>query len=398
MNIKDTSCAIAQRDYSIHQPVIDTKQRASWKNWVAFGGDNLYTDLIYTLYSESALQRAIIDNQIKYTYGAGLREYSASIFTPNLTERWEDFLKKCITDMAIYGAFAVQIIMNEDGNRFSYYHTPVNQVRLGGYNEENIIEKAYLATDWRRISTKSVVEIKMWGSEQPSKGERYLMYCKPYNPNELFYAIPKWMSCANWIAASIALGEYYQNYIRNNFSANLSVTYPCDLDEEKKKEVYEMLTASFGGQSNAGNIVLLFGENGSAPVISSIESVDADLYNSVADLVTKQIVTGNRLTSPTLAGISTSDGFSSRADEIQAAYSLYKITVIDEIRGFIMDKMNYLLQLNGQPRCLVLDDYDLSKELNGMTAQNDEKEAEQIDADEDATNNEQEIDERHGNE
>ena len=133
-------------------------------------------------------------------------------------------------------------------------------------------------------------------------------------------------------------------------------------------------------------------------MISSIESVDADLYNSVADLVTKQIVTGNRLTSPTLAGISTSDGFSSRADEIQAAYSLYKITVIDEIRGFIMDKVNYLLQLNGQPRCLVLDDYDLAKELSGMTVQNDEKEAEQIDADEEAKNNEQEIDDRHGNE
>ena len=390
--MKDT-IKLAQRDYSISQPRIDIKQRAAWRKWVNFGADNLYPNLIYRLYSDSALQSAIINNQIKYTYGAGLKDYEASIFSPNLTERWEEFIRKLITDFAIFGAFAVQIIPNEDMSRFSFYHTPVNQVRLGGYNENNQIEYAYLATDWSRINSSNVVEIKMWGSEQPKKGTRYLMYCKPYNPNELFYAIPKWMSSANWIYASIALGEYYLNYIKNNFSANLAITYPCDLPEEKKEEVYNMLMESFGGSENAGNILLLFGENGAAPTISPIESVNADLYNSVADLITKNIITGNRLTSPTLAGISTSDGFASRADEILASYTLYKLTVIDDIRNFVLEKVNYLLQLNQLPRCLVLDDYDLAKELEGLTASNDVKEEEQVDADSDAENKEEMIEE-----
>ena len=107
----------------------------------------------------------------------------------------------------------------------------------------------------------------------------------------------------------------------------------------------------------------------------------------------KYIVAGNRLISPILAGLSTSSGFSSKSDEIIAAYTLYKITVIDEIRNFVMDKINFLLQLNGYPRCLVLQDYDFAKEFEGSTALNDEKEKEMNDTDEDAENKDKQIEE-----
>lgn len=361
--IIDKGKAITQRNYAVELPFIDIKQRARSKQWVNFDYDNLYPARVYNMYKESPLQSAIIENQIKYAYGAGLADYDASIFTPNLTERWEDLIKKALRDYCIFQAMAIQIIPNESMSKFSFYHIPVNQVRLGAYNEDNVIEYAYLATDWSQINNKNVVQIKMWGTEQPQAGERYLWYCKPYDPNELFYAIPKWMSCANWILADIALSKYYLNYIKNNFSSNLAVKYPQEVDDDKKKEIYDMLVASFAGEENAGNILLLFGENGVLPEVGSIESVDADLYNQVTDVVLKYICSGNRLSSPILAGLSTSSGFSSKSDEIIAAYILYKITVIDEIRNFVMDKINFLLQLNGYPRCLTLQDYDFVKEF-----------------------------------
>lgn len=389
----DKQKAIALKSYNMTPPDVDVKVRSSWKQWIPFGYANDFTDTLYELYSESELQSAIINNQIKYTYGAGLKEYRSSIFQPNITERWEDFIQKCITDYCIYGAFALQLILNEDGNRFSYFHTPVSQVRLGGFSENNEIETAYLCTNWKRTNNRNVVEIKMWGTEQPKKGERYLMYCKPYDPKNIVYAIPKWASCMNWIAAEIALGVYYHTFIKNNFSANLAITFPNDVEEEKKAELYQMLTDSFGGPDAAGSILLLFGENGTCPNAAPIESVNADVYNQVCDLITKKIITGNRLTSPVLAGISTSDGFASRADETLAAYSLYKLTVIDEIRSFVMNKINYLLTLNGNPRCLTLQDYDLRKEYEGMTESNDQKEKTQIDADEDVNNKDEQIEE-----
>ena len=392
--IIDKGKAITQRNYAVELPFIDIKQRARSKQWVNFDYDNLYPARVYNMYKESPLQSAIIENQIKYAYGAGLADYDASIFTPNLTERWEDLIKKALRDYCIFQAMAIQIIPNESMSKFSFYHIPVNQVRLGAYNEDNVIEYAYLATDWSQINNKNVVQIKMWGTEQPQAGERYLWYCKPYDPDELFYAVPKWMSCANWILADIALSKYYLNYIKNNFSSNLAVKYPQEVDDDKKKEIYDMLVASFAGEENAGNILLLFGENGVLPEVGSIESVDADLYNQVTDVVLKYICSGNRLSSPILAGLSTSSGFSSKSDEIIAAYILYKITVIDEIRDFVMDKVNFLLQLNGYPRCLTLQDYDFVKEFQGNTIQNDEKEKEQTNTDEDAANKDDQITEQ----
>jgi hypothetical protein len=390
----DKSKAITQRNYAVELPYIDIKQRARSKQWVNFDRDNLYPARVYNMYKESPLQSAIINNQVKYTYGAGLADYDASIFSPNLTERWEDLIKKCIQDYCIFQSFAIQIIPNESMSKYSFFHIPVNQVRLGAYNEENVIEYAYLATDWSQVNNKNVIEIKMWGTEQPQAGERYLWYCKPYDPDELFYAVPKWMSCANWILADIALSKYYLNYIKNNFSSNLAIKYPQEVDDDKKKEIYDMLVASFAGEENAGNILLLFGENGVLPEVGSIESVDADLYNQVTDVVLKYICSGNRLSSPMLAGLNTSSGFSSKSDEIIAAYILYKITVIDEIRDFVLNKINTLLQLNGYPRCLVLQDYDFVAEFNGNTVQNDEKEKEQTNTDEDAANKDDQITEQ----
>ena len=367
-------------DYSVDMPYIDGYKNQ--RDWINFDRDNLFPQRLINMVGESPLQNSILGNKIKYICGAGIADYDASIFTPNLTEDWYSLIKKCVVDYVYTGAFAIQAILNEDGNKFSYFHQPVAQVRMGQYNDNNQIEKYFICADWRKgIRNKSIVEIKAFGIETPKKGEPYLIYFKEYKPDELYYAIPSWFSGANWILADIALSKYYLNYIKNNFSANLSINYPTEPTEEKKEELYEALQASFGGESNAGNILLLFGENGVAPTIQNIESVDADLYNSVTDVVLKYIVAANRLTSPILAGLATSAGFSSKSDEIIAAYTQYKLTVIDEDRNFIMDKINFLLQLNGYPRVLEIKDYDIRKEFEGQTASNDAVEAEVTDTD-----------------
>ena len=152
-------------------------------------------------------------------------------------------------------------------------------------------------------------------------------------------------------------------------------------DEEKKQELYENLQRSFGGSENAGNILLLFGENGVSPEISSIESVNADLYNSVCDTVKLAIVSANRLTSPILAGISTSSGFSSKSDEIIAATVQYRLTVINSERQFILDAFNDLLVMNGYKRVLTIEDYNLAKEFEGSIEDNTDKQNQGIGAD-----------------
>lgn len=360
---------IYQRDYSIDKPFID---KASRREYVRFGVDNNYPQDAIDLANSSPLQKAILENKLSYLWGAGLSEVEDNIYSPNLGESWSELLRKCMTDWVYLEAFAVQVIMSE-GSKFLFYHQPVDQVRLGQYNDQNVIEKSYICTNWLKGNRQDIREIKMWGTETPKRGERYLMYFKKHQIGEYYYAIPSWMSAANYIAADAALSKYYNNYIRNNFSANIAIRYPIEPPEDKKAELYQNLQKAFGGSDNAGNILLLFGENGNTPEIQPIESVNADLYNSVADTIKLAIVSANRLTSPILAGISTSSGFSSKSDEMIAASVQYKLTVINPERQFILSAFNDLLNMNGYPRVLAIEDYNLTAEFEGTTAVNNDK-------------------------
>lgn len=368
------------RDYSIDQPYVEKTTR---NGWIRFGYDNLYPKLVLDLVNNSPLQKAILESKKTYIMGAGLEKTEANIYTPNMFESWQDLLDKCATDYVYFKAFAVQAILNESGNRFSFYHQPVDQVRFAQYNERNIIEKAYLCTDWSRAQrNRNVVEIPMFGTETPTKGQPYLLYFKDYQPDNYYYAVPDFMAAANYIAADGALSQYYNNYIRNNFSANLAIRFPVEPTEEKKQELYDNLIKSFGGAENAGNILLLFGENGVIPEINAIESVNADLYNSVVDIIKTAIISANRLTSPVLAGIGTSTGFSSKSDELIAAYTQYKLTVIADDRKFLVDGFNKMLEMNGLERVFNIIDFDLRKEFEGESTSNDFKEKEGNNVDE----------------
>lgn len=358
------------RDYSFDKPHIDNMTRKD--TWVKFDFDNLYPERVLEIVNQSPLQKSILESKKTYILGAGLDKTEENIYTPNMFESWQDLIEKCANDFVYLNAMAVQVILNESGNRFSFYHQPVDQVRLGNYNEQNFIEKAYLCTDWRKAQkNKNVVEIPMFGSEQPKKGKAYLLYFRPEQVGQYYYAIPEYMSASNYIMADGALSQYYNNYIHNNFSANLAIRFPIEPSEEKKEELYENLRKSFGGAENAGNILLLFGENGVVPEISAIENVNADLYNSVMDIIKLALVSANRLTSPILAGIVTSTGFSSKSDEMIAAYTLYKLTVINTERQFILKCFNKLLEMNGHARCLKFIDFDVRKEFEGQSESND---------------------------
>lgn len=387
---------IFQRDFTFDSPIVDGGRGV--RDYVKFDFDNLFPQRLLEAASESPMQTAILNNRINYILGAGFAETKDNIYTPNMSESWLDLFEKCVRDMVYLGAFALQAILNESGNKWSFYHIPIDQVRLGKYTDKNIIEKAYLCSDWKKTNKDRIVEIKMYGSEQPRKGERYLMYFKPYKAGEYYYATPYWFSGINYVLADGALSQYFNNYVRNSFSSNLVIKYPTEPDESKKAEIYNNLQESYGGASNAGNILLLFGENGVLPEIGSVDpsTTQADLYNTICDTIKLALVSANRLTSPILAGISTSSGFSSKSDEMIAAVSMYKLTVILQERQFILNKFNDLLSMNGLKRVLTIQDYNLAAEFAGSIETNTDKSnegigaedtEEQVSADTNAENN-----------
>lgn len=371
---------INMKDHSVKKPYFDRFLKVGA---VSFDTDNLYPDRILEKVEESPTQSAILENLTNYIYGLGLKDWEADIMPPNMTESWDSLVKKCITDYVYFNAFAIEVIPNEVGERFSYYHIPVMQVRCGQYNERNQIEEYYLSSDWTVNSwmSRKVKKIKAWGIEQPQRGEAYLMYVREYKPNQYYYALPSYLPALNWVMADGAIARFTNNFISNNMSCGKVLKFPNDIEDDRKQELYDALAECFGGAEQAGNTLVLFGEDGVLPEIDTLETKDADLYIDVHDMVIRALCTANQITNPNLLGIHDSSGFSSQSEEMITAYTLYLNTVVIPKRTFILTKLNDLLSLNGYPRVFLINDLNLQKELEGNEVANDNKEEEAVQAD-----------------
>lgn len=363
---------ILGNDVSLTPPKIDTRGTRGGYNYIQFGERNTFTQDCAELVKNSPTQQSIIDSLYKRMKGASVN-IPENTKSPNLLYTWQDLIDRCLKDYAIYESFSVQVILNEDNKTYSIYHQPVADVRLGKseYGTNDII-KAYLNTNWADSKLDRIREIKMFGFEAPKKGERYLFYFKEYEPTELYYHIPSWYSAANWIATDARLSKYYNNFVANNFNGQKHIDFPFVPDEKEQHELEKMIKSKFCGENNGGEVLITYSEGDQRVNVNNLPSVDADLYNNVTRLVTEKIVTANELPSPVIAGIATSSGFSSKAEEILSAETAYRLNVVQPKRQFVLRNINKLFHINGNgDKIITIEDYNIIEEYKGLTTRND---------------------------
>lgn len=368
--MKDSIKFINLNSNSIELPRVERKGFGNLKI-IRWGNNNNFSQELINLVNESPLQKSIINSLYLRLCGANIN-IPDNLKTPNFRDSWDSLVKKCMKDFSIFQAFSLQLVLNKDGEHFSIYHQPVSEIRFEQVNPNNEIEFAYICTDWSKMYNYSNVERIKLLSTDIKRGEKYLIYFKQYEPQEYYYHTPSYFSAANWINADAKLSRYYNNFISNNFNSQKILYYPSEPSKEEKDELYKNIKANFTGEDNAGSILVLYGSsNELMPRIESIPSSDAELYNNVTDLVSKYIISANSLTSPVLAGLSTSSGFSSKSEEIIAAETCYKLNVVKPQRMFVLDSINNLIHnLNQTNSSITIDDYNLTEEYEGDTTNN----------------------------
>lgn len=350
-------------DISIKPPVQNRLGYGGLK-CIRWGEDNNFSQYLIDLVSNSPLQSSISESLYIKLCGASIN-VPVNAKKPNLTENWESLIRKVFKDYSIFEAFAFQLVLNQDNKTFSIYHQPISEVRFV-CPSENDISEALICTDWlKSYRYSNVKKIKMYGCEPPKAGEKYLLYVKPYSPQEYYYHTPSYFSAANYIEADSRISKYYNNYIANNFNSQTIITFPSEENESDQKAIYEKMKKNFMGEKSAGSTIVLFGEGDLKPEIQKIPSPDSNLYDSLTDIISKYIITANKLTSPVLAGISTSSGFSSKSEEIIAAEITYRLNIINPIRSFILQSINGLLEMNGCIEKIKVSDYNLTAEYEG---------------------------------
>jgi hypothetical protein len=118
--------------------------------------------------------------------------------------------------------------------------------------------------------------------------------------------------------------------------------------QEERFQIEQSLTDKFCSETNSGKFVLTFSDDKTrTPEITPITPSDLDKqFLALQELLTSNICSGHRITSKTLMGLDSGNGFSSNADELNSAANFYHNTVIVGFQNQILKVLHKIFKVN----------------------------------------------------
>jgi hypothetical protein len=332
-------------------------QEVRGKDWIEYGTDewkNLYPQFLIDLYYNSSTHSAIINATAEMIAGEDLYVENEDdnleayvrlkkfLRHANGKESLHQVVKKVAFDFKLQGAYALHIIFNQERTEIvEVFHVPVERVRSGIPNPLGQIDSYFISSNWSDVRNHPPHEIKAFDRLDRTSASQ-LIYTGSYSPNMDIYHTPDYIAGCNWALVDQRVAEFHLNNIQNGFSGSYFISFANGIPtQEERFQIEQSLTEKFAGAKNSGKFILTFSDDKTrTPEITPIAVSDADKqYLALQELLVTNICSAHRITSKTLMGIDTTNGFSSNADELRNASNFFHNTVI---RGFQTNILNTL--------------------------------------------------------
>jgi len=163
------------------------------------------------------------------------------------------------------------------------------------------------------------------------------------------YYTPDYIACNNWALIDSRVSEFHLNNISSGFSGSFMISFANGIPTaEERNQIERSLTDKFCSETNSGKFVLTFSDDKTrTPEITAITPSDLDKqYLALQELLTSNILSGHRVTSKTLMGLDSANGFSSNAEELNAASNFYLNTVIKGFQGQLLKVLHKIFKVN----------------------------------------------------
>tara|TARA_R100001369_G_scaffold1990_1_gene6341 strand:+ start:1250 stop:3244 length:1995 start_codon:yes stop_codon:yes gene_type:complete len=345
-------------------PVI-SEQRG--KDWISYGDAsgqwaNLYPQFLIDLYYSSSITSAIVNATAEMISAEDLvitdeddRDLEATVKLQNFmnnangNETLHEVLKKVAFDFKLQGAFALNIIWSKDRTQIAeIHHIPVEKIRCERPDELGKTNGYYVSGDWANTRTNKPYRVPAFNANDRTSPNQ-ILYSGLYSPNMNSYYTADWVSCANWCLIDSKVSEFHLNNISNGFTGSFMISFANGIPTlEERHQIEQSLESKFSSEKNAGKFVLTFSDDQTrVPTITSISPSDLDKqFLALQELLTSNICSGNRITSKTLMGLDSANGFSSNADELNSAANFYLNTVIKPFQGQILKVLSKIFKIN----------------------------------------------------
>ena len=335
------------------------------KDWIEYGTEtykNQYPQFLIDLYYNSSTHSAIITQTASMIAGQGLTiedetnlealvRLKKFIAAANSHETLQEVIDKIAFDLKLQGAYALNIIWSKDRTEISeIHHIGVEKVRAGVPNEMGVVDTYYISPDWGNPRQKNnrpqaVPAFNLKDRTSPSQ----ILYSSLYSPSMQIYGTPDYSGCTNWCLTDQMVSEFHLSNIKNGFAGSFFISMNNGVPtREERVQVERQISEKFSGATNAGKFVLTFSDSKERePTITPISVSNADKqYLALQELLTQNILTGHRVTSPMLLGIKDSTGLGNNADELNQAFEIYCNSVIKPFQANILKTLTKIFEVN----------------------------------------------------
>lgn len=342
--------------------------RESGLGYVQWGSRNDYPQQLSTLYYNSVTHKSCVDFAVTAVKGDGVdydkMKLNGSEIVPNYEYDWDELIERCAKDLVIFGTFAIQIIKNNDGKTYSFYHQPVSDVRFSPMDEDGVINSYWICRDWKYRGKYTPVELDAFGfqdtDEELQSGKAYLYVYRPYSPDVEYYPTPEYIAALKSIQTEIELERYDLRSVTNNFSASGLLTLNRIDDEDDRKMVIQNIQAMFTGADNANSLIINF-KNNDDETPAQFVKIDKDAGNNVNlfeqsnDRIVAKIVAAHKISNKALIGYEADSAMlGGEGNVLSVAYNLYNKTVATQLRKKLIGTLNKCLAMNGIDTEIVL--------------------------------------------
>jgi hypothetical protein len=322
---------------------------------------NLYPNFLIDLYYSSSTHSAIINSTAEMIAGEDIVvdeddtnldsfvKLKKFLRNANSNETLHQVIKKVAFDFKLQGAYALHVVYNRARTEIvEVFHVPVERVRAGRPNEFGKVDTYYICADWSNVRSNKPYPVAAFNTNDRTAGSQ-LIYTGSYSPNMDIYFTPDYIAANNWALIDAKVSEFHLNNINNSFSGSYMFSFNNGIpSEDERNQIERDITNKFTSSSNAGKFLMSFSDDKTrSPEIHPLNTSDlSDQYLTLQTLLVQNILTGHRVTSKTLLGIDSGNGFSSNADELLNAANFYQNTVIRPFQLNILDTLQKILSVN----------------------------------------------------
>jgi hypothetical protein len=331
------------------------------QNWVQNGRDNGNYKYIIDRNNGSTTNRAINNAYTDLAYGRGLSIHDVEDDSEQTKELFKLINKKdlraILSDNQVFSAHSIVIHRQKgDKNKLAKIeHIEKSNVIPAIKNEDDdLIHSYFYSEDWTRISQAEYVPVEYpaFGFGKEFNYELPEIYvAKPYQVGQIYFEQAEYDACLQYAQVEEELSNYYVSHILNGLSFGSIVNVPNSKmwSEKQKQDFMDATRNKLGGSSNANRQAFNFkaGESEDTTITNVENNTAHKQWEFLGTEASSKILSGHKCMSPALVGLSSSTGFASVADEMNAMEEQLMKRVISPKQDFVLDSISEIFEFFG---------------------------------------------------